>query len=101
MVELAAMQIAWYTPQSWVRLQQVTDAPLADSYEEYIARTEALLRECEQQGIMAVKVTIDVDHMARWCRQTGRRIDSAARASYMARATEWHRRDITAEAGHG
>jgi hypothetical protein len=86
----AAMQIAWYTPQSWKRLQQVTDAPLAD-YEEYVARTEAIVRECARQGITAIKTTIDVDDMARRCRQTGRRIDTKGRASYMALATEWHR----------
>jgi hypothetical protein len=98
-----AMHIAWYTPDSWRRLQQVTDAPLADSYEQYVARTEALLRECALQGVTAIKTTIDVDDMARWCRQTGRRNDTKARASYIALETEWHRHDITndAVAGHG
>jgi hypothetical protein len=96
------VQIAWYTPQSWRRLQEVTDAPLADSYEEYVARTEALVKECENQGITPVKTTVDVDDMARWCRQTGRSINSRGRAAYIALATKWHQPDITAEAGgHG
>jgi hypothetical protein len=77
------MHIAWYTQSSWLRLQEVTEAPLCESYDAYVALTEKMIRELdEQHGILAVKTLIDVDDMVAWCRKNGYRINSRGRAAY-------------------
>jgi hypothetical protein len=87
------LHIAWYTPMSWRRLQEVTEAPLAESYEAYVALTEKMIREFEERGIVVVKSVVDVDDMAAWCRKNGYRINARGRATYGAMVAAWRDRD--------
>jgi hypothetical protein len=87
------MHIAWYTRSSWGRLEAVTEAPLAESYEAYVADTERMIREFEERGILAVKTLIDVDDMVAWCRKNGHRIDARERAAYGATVAAGQCRD--------
>jgi hypothetical protein len=55
-----------------------TNINILCTYAELTRRTEELLREFEAKGIRAEKVTIDVDHMAVWCKRHGYPISDAA-----------------------
>jgi hypothetical protein len=76
------MAIAWYTPASWHRLQAVAGDVLC-TYDEYVRKTEGLLRGFKAQGIAAERFPIDVDHMSTWCKRHGYPIsDAGSRAAY-------------------
>jgi hypothetical protein len=95
------LHMAWYTPTSWRRLQEVTEAPLAGSYDAYVALTEEMIREFEDKhGILVVKTLIDVDDMAAWCRKNGYRINARGRAAYGAMVAAWRGRDNQTDTGH-
>jgi hypothetical protein len=75
------MHLSWYTRESWRHLEEVTEAPLCESYDAYVALTEKMIREFEEQhGILVVKTLID--DMVVWCRKNGYRINSRGRAAY-------------------
>jgi hypothetical protein len=78
----AAMAIAWYTPASYRRLQAVAGDTLC-TYDEFVKKTEGLLRGFMAQGIAAEKVAIDVGHMAAWCKRHGYPVsDGGSRSAY-------------------
>jgi hypothetical protein len=93
------LHMAWYTRESWRRLGEVADGPLAESYDAYVALTEEMIRGFEERGILAVKTLVDVDDMAAWCRQNGYRVDARGRAAYGATMAAWRGQDIAGEAG--
>ncbi len=79
MIEAAG--VAWYTPETWRRLQAVAGDVLC-GYDEYLRRTEQLMRGFEVQGIKAKKVAVDVDHLLAWCKAHGFSIsDSRTRSA--------------------
>ena len=76
------MAVAWYSPASWQQLQAVAGDVLC-SYDEYVKKTEGLLRGFKAQGIAAEKVAVDVEHMAAWCKRHGYSVsDGDSRAAY-------------------
>ena len=72
----------WFTPESWRQLQAVADDKLCGSYQAFVRKTNRAIREFEAQGIEVEKFSIDVEHMAAWCRRHGYRVDSRSRALY-------------------
>ena len=94
------IQMAWYTRESWRRLEEVTEAPLAESHDAYVALTEKMIREFEEKhGILVIKTLIDVDDMVAWCRKNGHRVDSRGRSMYGAMVAAWRGHDAN-QAGH-
>jgi hypothetical protein len=76
------MAIAWYSPESWHRLQAVAGDVLC-TYDEYVRKTEAMLSGFEARGITAEKVAVDVEHMAAWCKRHGYPVsDGGSRSAY-------------------
>jgi hypothetical protein len=74
--------VAWYTPESWRQLQAAACDALC-SYAEFLQNTEAIVLGFKAQGIAAEKVTVDVAHMAAWCKRHGYPIsDTRSRAAY-------------------
>jgi len=78
--------IAWYRAEQWQRFRSLatdTDA-LHDTYAEWEAAATEKLGELRALGIDAQPVLIDIDELARWCRERDRAIDGAARAQFVA-----------------
>lgn len=79
---------AWYSPESWRQLEEAIAAAgmpktmLCDSYAEFAARFDSMVREFERQGVRVEKVSIDVPHMVAWCRRWGLEINNAGRTRY-------------------
>lgn len=77
------MQIgfAWYTRETWERLRELADdrEPLDDSFAKWARQATNAVRELEASGDRVRKGTIDVETAAAWCRERGRRFDSARR----------------------
>jgi hypothetical protein len=77
---------AWYTRETWAQLCQLADDrdALDDTFEEWERQAINVVRELASAGRRIRKITIDVDAAVTWCRQHGRRFDSAARSEYVA-----------------
>ena len=74
--------MAWYTPESWRKLQAVTEGlrPVCDSYDDFVGRAEEIIRVWTKDGITVEKAPVDVAHMAAWCKRHGLKLDSRGRA---------------------
>ncbi len=77
--------LAWYRPEQWHRLRQVSAdvEKLEESYYEWLSLASARFREAQQLGINIRKVEVDVEDLLEWCKQTGRSVDGEARAMYV------------------
>src|ERR1700733_13084071 len=86
----AAVAQAWFTPASWVQLEEAIAAAgmpeivLADSYEDFVSAFDCFVREFATQGIRVEPLPIEVPHMLAWCARCRSRIDSAGRTKYVA-----------------
>ena len=78
--------VAWYRREQWSRLREVaSDRDKLDaSYEEWLAGAQKTRVEMAVAGVRARRVDVDVDALVRWCQGDGRRVDSAARAAFVA-----------------
>jgi hypothetical protein len=79
--DLKGIAVAWYTPESWRQLQAVSAIDLG-SYEDFVRKANRQIRDIEARGTTTTKFTIDIDHMAAWCRHHGYAIDVSSRAAY-------------------
>ena len=78
--------IAWYRGEQWPRFRSLatdTDA-LHDTYAEWEAAAIEKMGQLRALGLDAQPVLIDVDELARWCRERNQAIDGAARAQFVA-----------------
>jgi hypothetical protein len=77
--------IAWHTRKSWERLLTVADdrAALDDTFEDWERNALNVIRNLKAKGSQVRKVPIDTEALIVWCRESGRRIDGAARADYV------------------
>ena len=76
--------MAWYRPQQWQRLRQVSAdmENLEENYHEWLVVASARFREMQEQGFDIRKVDLDVEDLVEWCEQKGRPVDGHARAEY-------------------
>jgi hypothetical protein len=93
-----AVGICWYTEAGWARIKQTATDPerFEATYEEWRAMAENSLPDLMQVGISAVKVTIDPDDFAAWCKKYRRKNNGRARAAYV---TDWLKRTGGGRAG--
>ena len=82
----SASGVAWYDREQWKRLRQVAADPdrLEDSYDEWVAMAERVVRELEAEGMLIEKVSVDTEALVAWCNEHDRPIDGAARAEFAA-----------------
>ena len=78
--------LAWYTPEQWSRLRDLsTDkARLEDTYEEWRSFAEKAEADLLAEGVQVQRVPVDVDALATWCTQNRHPIDGEARAEFVA-----------------
>ena len=82
----AAVGVAWYRPQEWQRLLQVSADrdELEATYDEWASAMPARIAEIEQAGFKAHRIDVGVEDLIAWCRLRSRAVDGAARADYVA-----------------
>jgi len=78
--------IAWYRPDQWEHLRQVSAD--GDAIERTFAELEdaatARLRDLKSEGVDVTKVMVDVDELVQWCSENRLRVDAQARAQFVA-----------------
>ena len=78
--------IGWYRREQWERLRELSAdvERLEDTYDEWLSGAERLLKDLRSRGVAAARVDVDVEELSRWCAEQRRRVDSAARANFVA-----------------
>lgn len=77
--------VAWYRPQQWQRLRQISAdvEQLEESYHEWLVVASAHFRELQESGFNVRKVDVDVEDLVEWCKQRGRPLNGEARVDYV------------------
>ncbi|MBI5368056.1 MAG: hypothetical protein HZA54_13535 [Planctomycetes bacterium] len=83
--------VADYAPEQWPRFRElcVDREEMALTHAEWLATGERALADLRARGAKVQVVKVDVEELARWCREQGRPLDGPARAQYL---TEMARR---------
>ena len=78
------MGIAWYKPEQWQRLREVSADPekLEQTHAEWQALATQTLGDLQRNGFSVRKVDVNVEELVTWCREKGMAIDAQARSSF-------------------
>lgn len=73
--------MVWYKEEDWEKLLTMfTDSHLLPkSYNDWLERAEAMVKQVEDAGDVVVKVFIDPETFPAWCKKKGREMDMNAR----------------------
>ena len=76
--------IAWYRPEQWQRLREVSadGQELEQTHAEWLAVATKTLTDLEREGFSVRKVDVDLEELLTWCGQKGMPVDGRARASF-------------------
>ena len=77
-------------------LKLTADDPeaLDTTYDKWRSGAEMTLQQLKSQAeVHAVKVPVEVEMLRQWCRDQGKRLDGAARASFIAEQVRLERYD--------
>jgi len=79
--------VGCYTKDQWFKLQAVAADPeiLEKTYEEWVEVFNKGCANLKEVGIMAVKVSVDVDELIEWCKENKLAINGEARSQFVAR----------------
>jgi hypothetical protein len=81
----AQLGLAWYTREGWERLRELAaDRDALDyTFEDWERGALVAIRDLKSVGRQVNKVPVDIEALVAWCREHGRRLDSAARAEFV------------------
>ena len=85
-MNLQGIAIPFFTEKQWSAARSVMEdgATFHDSYAEFVQRVLQAETRLRSQGKATIRVNIEPDTFARWCRERGRKIDSESRSLYAA-----------------
>jgi hypothetical protein len=77
--------IAWYRPEQWGRLRQISDDvnKLEESYEEWLSIATKTLGELQAQGMEIEKVEIDINELQAYCNDRGMPVNAKSRSEFV------------------
>ena len=78
--------IAWYRPEQWSRLLEVSDDrdDLEATFAEWERLAEEKFRALQAEGMNIEKVVVDIDDHLAWCKSRKLSVDDSARSHYVA-----------------
>lgn len=82
--------MTWYNKADWITLKELfTDAQqLPPTYDDWLQKAEATIKEIESNGDLIVKVTIDTVLFPAWCKEKNRPMDAEARTTFAIEAVQ-------------
>jgi hypothetical protein len=77
-----AIGVAWYTPDGWKDIKEMSEDSdtLHDSYQEWLREARWLEKTLRKQGHDAERVMVQPATFRAWCMARGLRIDASARS---------------------
>ena len=78
--------IAWFRPDQWSRLLEVSEdrENLEGTFAEWEQQAEEKLRALRAEGLEIEKVIVDVEELLAWCKSQNLSVDGVARSKYVA-----------------
>ncbi len=78
--------IAWFRPDQWERLREVSadSVELEADHNDWLGHAEKTLFELHTQGMNVVRVDVDVEDLLHWCRTKQRPVNAESRSKYAA-----------------
>ena len=70
MPKMMAVAVAWLREEDWPRWLTV-DRSFHPSYDRWLKKTEAAVKEVEARGALVEKVTVNPDEFVEWCGVNG------------------------------
>jgi hypothetical protein len=77
-----SVAVAWLRKEDWPRWQAI-DSQLP-SYDNWLRKIEALIKEAEKRGQLPEKVIVEPDVFLNWCKATGCEVNRNTRAQFAA-----------------
>ncbi|MGI8981274.1 MAG: hypothetical protein ACR2FY_18770 [Pirellulaceae bacterium] len=83
-MKVAALGVAWYTPESYplCRAVMLDGNEFPETYEEWLRRALQLEQATEQNGQLFVRAMIDPQQFPAWCTAHGHRPDRQGRIEF-------------------
>jgi hypothetical protein len=80
------MAIAWYKPEDWQRLREISDDAdkLEDTHWEWLEQAEDAFRKTREAGMDVTKIFINLDELVTWCHENNMAINSDSRSNFAA-----------------
>jgi len=77
--------IAWYRPEQWSRLLEISAdrEDLENTFAEWEQLATEKLRSLRAEGLQVKKIIVDVEKLLAWCLSRGLSVDSTARSQYV------------------
>ncbi len=77
--------IAWYRPEQWERLREVSDdvENLEETYEAWLQTAERMIHEGIPADLPIEKVDLDVEEVLAWCNFHGLPMNAQSRSRYV------------------
>ena len=82
------MGFAWYKPDQWSLLLQVSSDrdDLEQTHEEWLSHAETTFKQLRGKGMDIEKVIVDVSELVQWCKDHNLPINGQSRSSYTVEA---------------
>lgn len=80
----ALVAVAWYTADAYERVRAISADPeiFHRTHADWLASAEDGVKQLEKQGARVLRVDIDPEQLAAWCRSQGMKIDAKARQMF-------------------
>ena len=82
MTPLITAYLAWLKSGDWRRWRALDPKGIQPRYKDWLEQAKRLEQGRQQEGIPVVRVAVDPEQFAAWCRQAGVEPDSRARANF-------------------
>ena len=85
--------VAWYRPEQWLRLREVSEDVdnLDETYDAWLQTAERMIREGIPANVVVEKIDIDVEEVLAWCNERGLPMNASSRSRFVSeRVRELH-----------
>jgi hypothetical protein len=81
-----AIGVAWYRPEQWETLRNVSvdSDKLEETHAEWLTEAERVVKQLQQQGFRVIKVDVEISDLMLWCESQKIPLDAEARTKYTA-----------------
>jgi hypothetical protein len=85
-MNLQGIAIPFFTESQWIAARTVMEDGMTfhDNYADFVQRVVQAETRLRNQGQATIRVNIEPDTFAQWCRDHGRKINSESRSTYAA-----------------
>lgn len=80
---LQSLSLAWLKEEDWPRWLSI-DSDFQPDYQHWLRRMNAAIAHYQSLGKRVQKIVVNVDEFLEWSRANGGKIDSNARAAFVA-----------------